>query len=1521
MTLLKYPLPELDHTIEEIKRVLKLVLNREEFEKFSNNLREKKGKLKKYDEAFKKEIENKDNWATEIFRHQLLSLRYPIPVSTALPIIMKSSTLHTDQFSHSAALLWSVGKIMLNTNEFIKQLQGNDLEDTQQSEIFSTVRIPLRDTDNIKVYKGSRHAVLLYKGSAFQIDILTDDGELVSIQDIYDQIISISLYDGPFYQEICNYTAYDRNVWSDIRTRLLEGDSQKSLDIMERAIVTVAVEEIDMPDGMQNAMDYIRLGGDEEISCMRYYDKILNVIVFKNGKYGLLFEHSAVDGLIVAMMAKLLHTICETLIIDRTVFKQRTVNIIDFKIRENISKVPLQYNHSMSTFEYRSYPDIFKILREERIYFPWINYSLQLAILKTFGNLKYLMVTPTHVRHFKHGRSDPTYSITINSNKLLNYMLNNEDNTNVLIQFVAALEEHRKMVKFTKNGKGIGPHIAQIRKMLKEDGNGLTSCLEKFAKPHIYLTGSELLEEVECGVGNVYASDQIVVGYVGKRDRIIIIMSATGIFVEKLNTLKENFQKSLHLMLNIASRAAIASQMNALYLFRSNNPFDIIPKKKFSIAVHGGAGEELLLQQDVIEVIKFSLRIAVVVGVSMLNNGKSSVDAVEAAVAALENCFLFNAGRGAVYNYDGAHELEASIIDGKSQNSGSVACITDIKNPIKAARLIMEKSSHALISGTLDKSICIDNNICQVKNNYFDTDIRYKQLMMIKSKLQSFSVNHPQTVGAVAKDADGNLAAASSTGGIVNKLKGRIGDTAIVGAGVYADQNIALACTGDGETFLRKSIANKIAMLCKYMNFSLQDASQVVIQDELQSSYGGVIGVDSKGNVSVESNAKVMFAASYNGDKFDVKVRSKNTDAHEWIIFENDRIVAYLHSSPCTTGVTILRAKSEFVYDIFALPIHEFVKIMLDIQHVSNLLCDRLGVQRCALIAEPQDGQSTKILLIPLHGLSDAWKPCICSEPEFNSCYPGYCTSKNGPRASDDELNKIQNKIRNKLDSQELNFKFYGDANDDNLFAKIVRGDEKAQWRVWEDEDHVAFLTPFPNTPGFTVLVPRKHLDSNIFALDKPDFEKLMVATHKVSNLLMKALEIKSCAMIFEGCEIDYAHVKLIPLLNGEKETEKSKTKEFEVNYSGHVSSQDGPKAHNDDLNVVYKKIISIVAPASWKNPEQHSITAITHPWYSAIFKLQNTLYHSTVSFFHQYNNYYYALTPMTTDTISSPMGLGSDSDPVNINLMNQNVYLADSMQFCLEYFLRLQDNLPGTYYISPSFRGENPDNSHLNQFYHIECELCGSMDDAICIAEQYIYYITKNMFNKNKEIILKLSGSIAHIEDMLKRYEIKKCFPRITLDEALKELPSTDCFEFVEETRPELGRKLTRKGEQVLINKYHGIVWLTEMDHLSVPFYQAYVEGTNFRKAKAADLLIGIGESLGLGERHETAKEVKDALTHHQVSEESYRWYINMRQVKPLKTSGWGLGSERYLCWLLNHHDVRDMQIIPRLKNQKFLP
>ena len=194
---------------------------------------------------------------------------------------------------------------------------------------------------------------------------------------------------------------------------------------------------------------------------------------------------------------------------------------------------------------------------------------------------------------------------------------------------------------------------------------------------------------------------------------------------------------------------------------------------------------------------------------------------------------------------------------------------------------------------------------------------------------------------------------------------------------------------------------------------------------------------------------------------------------------------------------------------------------------------------------------------------------------------PGYCNSKNGPQWTNEDLKAIQSKIRQKLPNPETphDYSFYGEPSNYNLFPKIIRG-ELEQWRIWEDKDHVAFLTPVPNTPGFTVLVPRKPLPSDIFSLGKEDYTSIVLATQKVGKLLQDSLNARGIAMIFEGFEIDYAHVKLIPVLASEKCTsgksdyDKVRKHVFFESYQGYVTSVNGPKATDADLDNVYQQII-----------------------------------------------------------------------------------------------------------------------------------------------------------------------------------------------------------------------------------------------------------------------------------------------------------------------------------------------------------
>lgn len=330
-----------------------------------------------------------------------------------------------------------------------------------------------------------------------------------------------------------------------------------------------------------------------------------------------------------------------------------------------------------------------------------------------------------------------------------------------------------------------------------------------------------------------------------------------------------------------------------------------------------------------------------------------------------------------------------------------------------------------------------------------------------------------------------------------------------------------------------------------------------------------------------------------------------------------------------------------------------------------------------------------------------------------------------------------------------------------------------------------------------------------------------------------------------------------------------------------------------------------IQPPKSWKNQKEHFMTIIDNEWYHILAKLQNTLTIATYDFYSK-RGYSTLHLPITTGSISSPMGRGSDSSPVKINLFGIETYLADSMQFMLEYGCRL--NPRGCYYLMPSFRGEKADERHLCQFYHSEVEIEGRLDDVMALGEEYIRYLCERFIKECSEDIKKVTRDLSHIEILLKMNKI----PRITTDEAIelleKKYPNMDLYQKDEEYH---FRNINKLGEKMLMDYFGGFVWLTNFDHLAVPFYQAFDEtGTH---AKNADLLFGIGEVIGSGERHVGGEEVHKALELHEVDVKDYEWYITMREQRPLHTSGFGMGTERFLMWLLKTNDIRDYQLLPR--------
>lgn len=284
----------------------------------------------------------------------------------------------------------------------------------------------------------------------------------------------------------------------------------------------------------------------------------------------------------------------------------------------------------------------------------------------------------------------------------------------------------------------------------------------------------------------------------------------------------------------------------------------------YALVIHGGAGvmdRSKMLEDAQLEYLSV-LNKALNVGDSVLASGGTCLDAIEKTIVILEDSPLFNAGKGAVFTHEGIVELDASVMDGKSLQAGAIAGVRDIKNPIKVARKVMEKSEHVLLTGTGASQFAKEQGFEPVDNSYFHTEKRYKSLQEILKKEREMSTGDKHgTVGCVALDKFGNIAAGTSTGGMMNKKYGRVGDSPIIGAGTYANnQTGAFSCTGHGEYYIRLGFSRDISALMEYRKLSLKKACQEEINKLTKlGGTGGVIGIDRKGNIAMEFNTSGMF--------------------------------------------------------------------------------------------------------------------------------------------------------------------------------------------------------------------------------------------------------------------------------------------------------------------------------------------------------------------------------------------------------------------------------------------------------------------------------------------------------------------------------------------------------------------------------------------------------------------------------------------------------------------------------------
>jgi beta-aspartyl-peptidase (threonine type) len=288
-----------------------------------------------------------------------------------------------------------------------------------------------------------------------------------------------------------------------------------------------------------------------------------------------------------------------------------------------------------------------------------------------------------------------------------------------------------------------------------------------------------------------------------------------------------------------------------------------------SIAIHGGAGVigRASMTEENERAYRADLERALDAGYGVLEKGGTSLDAVVAAVRILEDSPYFNAGKGAVFSHAGINELDAAIMDGATLKAGAVAGVRHVKNPIELARMVMERTPHVLLAGEGAEEFALDQGVELVPGSYFHTERRWKQLEEAQKEERTASVSNEDiayfgTVGAVARDRSGNLAAATSTGGMTNKRWGRIGDSPIIGAGTYADNaTCAVSATGSGEYFMRAVVAHEICARVRLAGVTAAEAAKDVVHGTLAKigGDGGVIVVDRNGALSLDFNTEGMF--------------------------------------------------------------------------------------------------------------------------------------------------------------------------------------------------------------------------------------------------------------------------------------------------------------------------------------------------------------------------------------------------------------------------------------------------------------------------------------------------------------------------------------------------------------------------------------------------------------------------------------------------------------------------------------
>lgn len=652
------------------------------------------------------------SWASSQFKDQLLSLRLPLQSSALAGLVdfrSASQAATAATVLHRLAIAFTSTKLIdfVGTDAASRKFSTSQIVD-----LFATSRLPHDTKDELKTHHLTSHVVIWANGNPYRCDILDNERQPVQIEALHKALRTI-LQAKNKTLKVDRSVAWassmlPRNVWSDLRCRIAQDERNVgSMGVIESAIASIALE------GLVPESDSQRLRLSRGDSANVYSDTTMGLSIYADGTCAGRADHCVADGgLLCRVLEFLAFGDTMTTFTDTTEAPMVRLNlqIPETLFPESVSLESHGPERVGKNFYLAQDPDVLGLLRESRLLNFTVQLAFQCAILSAMGSEQWLVVEPTDMRSFSQGRCNPNYIVTPEAREFFQAIIAHNSFEAILARFVTALNRYRVNAKHVKSGSGVGPGAAILRGIISQmaessEKSVLLGLLRPFQTPDVMFTGVPFARNVNSAEAFLYGPNQMAMVYVGKTNGITVSLAATGKMSQKMHLIQSSFSSFLTSVGTVAAALGCTGQMYphrdvASLLSSLQGPS--VPStncQKTSLAIHGGAGEIFGLNPAEKVFAEFLMTIVVTLGKHSLALGERALDVVQDCVIALQNCPFFNAGKGAVFNAIGKHLLEACIVDGSTGRSGAVANISTTRNPINAARCVLEKLKPCLISG------------------------------------------------------------------------------------------------------------------------------------------------------------------------------------------------------------------------------------------------------------------------------------------------------------------------------------------------------------------------------------------------------------------------------------------------------------------------------------------------------------------------------------------------------------------------------------------------------------------------------------------------------------------------------------------------------------------------------------------------------------------------------------------------------------------------------------------------------